>query len=183
LDTYEGLTTKVKKDYDDDDENSSDEENGALLEEHVCLASTMMGDKHWTTNLTMLLHLDRRISAMSQQMLTTQELPGMDEIAEAIDSLQRISRFVENLNLDLDPGFVIGDVTIGISRLLVSLGDRKSQIYGAEWVGKIDCYVRTFCSDSLHKVVEALSVAWKQHDRDRDSNADDGQTKKKARVT
>jgi hypothetical protein len=37
----------------------------------------------------------------------------VDEIGEVIDSLQSISRFVESLYLDLDPGFLIGDVTMG----------------------------------------------------------------------
>ena len=172
---------RIKKKNDGDD---SDEENDALLEEHVSLASTMMGNQHWTTNLTLLLHLDRRLSSMSQQMITTQELPDMEEVAEAIDSLQRISRFVNSLNLDLDPGFVIGDVTIGVARTLVSLGDEKSQRYGAEWLSKIENYVSKFGSDGVQKVVATLKDAWKKHDRKDDLNAveDDGNIKKKPKI-
>jgi uncharacterized protein with von Willebrand factor type A (vWA) domain len=180
LDTYESLTKDKKKNNEDEIE----EENDALLEEHVSLASTMMGNQHWTTNLTLLLHLGRRLSSMSQQMITTQELPDLEEVAEAIDSLQRISRFVESLNLELDPGFVIGDVTIGVARTLVSLGDEKSQRYGAEWLSKIEKYVKKFGDDGLQKVVATLTVAWKKPDRKRDSNAAeyDGDMKKKAKL-
>jgi hypothetical protein len=154
------------------------------LEENVSLASTMMGNQHWTTNLTLLLHLGCRLSSMSHQMITTQELPDLEEVAEAIDSLQRISRFVESLNLELDPGFVLGDVTIGVARTLVSLGDEKSQRYGAEWLSKIEKYVKKFGDDGLQKVVATLKVAWKKHDRKCDSNAAeyDGDMKKKPKV-
>jgi hypothetical protein len=172
----------------DDDDDDDDDEN-AVLGEHVGLASTMMGDKHWTTNLTLLLHLDDRLSTMSSRMVATQELPDLDDIAEAIDSLQRISRFVESLDLLLDPGHLLGDVTIGIARLLVSLGDEKSQKYGAEWLDKINDYVTKFGTDGLQKVVTALGGAWKKHGRtndydDNDDDEEDGSTatkKKKSR--
>jgi len=143
----------------------------------------MMGDKHWTTNLTLLLYLDRRLSAMSQHMLTTQELPEMDEVAEAIDNLQRIKRFVDSLKLDMDPGHVLGDVIIGIARTLVSLGDEKSQKYGAEWLSHIDNYVQHFGSEGLQKVVSSLKVAWEKHDRSIDSEIGDSQNQKKKAKT
>ncbi|KAL3917216.1 MAG: hypothetical protein SGILL_004814 [Bacillariaceae sp.] len=169
LETYEALnsTGTTKEDSD---------ENHAVLEEHVGLASTMMGNKHWTTNLTLLLHLDRRLSTMSKQMLTTQELPEMEEVAEAIDSLQRVYQYIDSLQLDLDKGHILGDVTIGVARTLVSLGDEKSQKYGAEWLDKIGVYVETFGDEGLQKVVAALKWAWKK--RESNGNDHDKESKK-----
>lgn len=184
LDTHEGLNkakeTSGNAVHDDDD---NEEENNAVLEEHVGLASTMMGDKHWTTNLMLLLHLDSRLAGMSTNMLTSQEPPEMEDIAEAIDSLERISRFVDSLSLKIDPGHLLGDVTIGIARTLVSLGDEKSQKYGAEWLDKIDDYTTLFGSDGLQKVVAALRVAWKKHGRTNDGeNTPSGSKQKQART-
>lgn len=156
--------------------NNDDEE---ILEEHISLASTIMGDKHWTTNLLLLLYLDRRLSDMSSAMLTTQEIPEMEDVAEAIDTLQRVSRFVESLKLKLDPGHLLSDVIIGIGRTLVSLGDAKSQKYGAEWLDKIYDYVETFESEGRQKVVSKLRVAWKAHEQKRGSSEDMNKTKKK----
>lgn len=158
LKSQEGTTARKRAEPD-----AQDDEN---LEEHVGLASTIMGDKHWTTNLLLLLHLDRRLSSISSAMLTTQELPEMDEIAEVIDSLQRVCRFVESQSLRLHPGHILGDVIIGTARALVSLGDEKSQKYGAEWLEKITDYVNKFENEGRQKVVAALSVAWKERDSD-----------------
>jgi len=177
LDTYDDGQTKNNTTNKSNDEDEDEKE--AILEEHAGLASTLMGAKHWTSNLTLLLHLDRRLKAMSQRMMVTQELPEEDEVAEAIDTLQRISRFVDSLKLDMDPGHLLGDVTIGTARMLISLGDEKSQKYGAEWLNKIDDYVDQFANDGLRKVVTVLKVAWKKHGR---SNDDGDNKKKKAKV-
>ena len=176
LETYASLHTRNGETKSSLDTAQDNDENDALLEEHLSLASTMMGRKHWTTNLMLLLHLDRRLSSMSKQMLTTQELPEMEEVAEAIDSLQRLYDYVDSLQLDLDHGHVLGDVTIGVARTLVSLGDRKSQKYGSEWLEKIDAYVVTFGDEGLQKVVAALKGAWKKHDQNGGDN--DKQSKK-----
>ena len=152
-----------KKEGDDDGDNE-------FLEESLGLATTIMGDRHWTTNLLRLLHLDHRLSLMSEAMLTMQEMPEMEDIAEAIDSLQRVERFVHSLDLKLDSGHILCDVIIGISRTLVSLGDIKSQKYGAQWLGKISDYVEMFESEGRQKVVSALIVAWKKHDTEGESH-------------
>ena len=152
------------------------------LEENASLASTMMGDKHWTSNLALLLHLDRRLKAMSQQMVITQEMPDEADIAEAIDSLMRISRFVDSLKLDIDPAHLLSDVTIGIARMLISLGDEKSQKYGAEWLSKIEDYVDHFSDSGVQKVVSVLKVAWKKHRRSDGNDEKEGAKKKKARI-
>ena len=155
----------MKRDGDDEEE-----EGNTLLEENLGLATTIMGDRHWTTNLMKLLHLDHKLSLMSQAMLTMQEMPEMEDVAEAIDSLQRVERFVQSLNLKMDSGHILCDVIIGISRTLVSLGDIKSQKYGAQWLGKISDYVEMFESEGRQKVVSALIVAWKKHDTEGESH-------------
>lgn len=177
LDTYDDMQTKSSNRNIDEDEESE------LLEEHTSLANTMMGDKHWTSNLTLLFHLDRRLKAMSQQMVVTQQLPEEEDIAEAIDSLQRITRFVDSLKLDIDPGHLLGDVTIGTARMLISLGDEKSQKYGAEWLSKIEDYVNKFSDKGVQKVVSVLKVAWMKHSRSNDdADKDDSRKKKKAKI-
>lgn len=164
--TYmDSIKSGIKKGGDDDDE-----EEDTVLEEYLGLATTIMGDRHWATNLLKLLHLDQRLSLLSQAMLTMQEMPEMEEVAEAIDSLQRVERFVQSLDLNLDPGHIIGDVVIGISRTLVSLGDIKSQKYGAQWLDKIADYVEKFESEGRQKVVSALKVAWKTHEAESESD-------------
>jgi hypothetical protein len=168
-------TSSTKKGSDDDDDD------GEVLEEHVSLASTMMGDKHWTTNLLLMMYLDRCLSTMSQAMLTTQELPDMEAVAEAVDSLERVSRYIASLNLKLDSGHVMGDAVIGVARTLVSLGDAKSQKYGAEWLDKIADYVNKFEFEGRQKVVAALRVAWKKHERE--DQEDDIEAHKKAKTT
>jgi uncharacterized protein YgfB (UPF0149 family) len=164
----------VKKD--DEDEQEEEEQ---VLEEYVSLASTVLGDKHWTTNLLLLMHLDRRLSTLSQQMITTQEPPALDDVAEAIDSLERVVRFVQGLELSLHMGHVLDNCFLGIARALVSLGDQKSQKYAATWLEKIQPYVDLFESEGRQKVVQALSVAWKQHGENRNEG---GPTKKKVKT-
>jgi hypothetical protein len=58
--------------------DEEEEEEEQVLEEYVSLASTVMGDKDWTTDLLLLMHLDRRLSTLSQQMLKTQEPNAQD---------------------------------------------------------------------------------------------------------
>ena len=183
LDTYDNQnkskTTQITlSDSDDDDE----ETDLMILEEHISLSDTMLGDRHWTTNLLRLLYLDRRLKIMSQKMITTQELPEMEDVAEAIDSLQRVSRYVDSINLKLHPGHIIGDVTVGVARTLVSLGDEKSCRYATEWLEKVDEYVDKYGDDGLQKVVAALKVAWKKHARDDDRDPSKGRESKKTKT-
>ena len=46
----------------------------------------------------------------------------------------------------------------------VSLGDVKSRKYAAEWIEKVEDYVRKFEGEGMIKVVEALKEAWKRDD-------------------
>lgn len=171
LDTLGDTSTKAPGRGNNKGDEDDEEEEDSVLEEHLGLASTIMGDRHWTTNLLKLVHLDRRLSLMSQTMLTTQELPEIEDVAEAIDSLQRLERFVQSLGLKLGEGHVLGDVIIGVARTLVSLGDVKSQKYGAEWLEKIDDYINKFESEGRQKVVAALKVAWTNNEEAKEDHS------------
>ena len=176
LEDRQAAMTSRKKSSGEDSGDEMDQ-NDELLEEHISLSSTVTGAKHWTTNLLLLIHLDRRLSNMSQVMLTTQELPEMEDIAEVIDSLERVCRFVEGLDLKLHHGHIVADAVIGVARMLVSLGDEKSQKYAAEWLDKLGDYVNLFETEGRQKVVETLKQSWKKHK----SNDGDEPVKKKAK--
>ena len=161
-----------------DKDSQNDEE---ILEGHISLSRAILGDKHWATNLLLLLYLDHRLSTITQVMLTTQENPEMEDVAEVIDGLQRVCRFVDYLDLKLAAGHVLGDVIIGVSRTLVSFGDLKSQKYGAEWLDQIIDYVDEFESEGRQKVVGALRTAWMKHDREA-TDGNGGQATKRAKI-
>lgn len=156
-------------DHDDDDDDEDDEDvQDELLEQHLSMSSSVLGAKHWTTNLLMLLQVDRNLQSIHGAMLTAGDegdsSPDMDRIAATVDSLERILRFVTALDLHLHHGHITGEVIIGLARALVALGDKKSQTYAAEWLDKIEKdYVARFCSPGLQKVVHSLQAAWQQN--------------------
>ena len=50
-------------------------------------------------------------------------------------------------------------------RILVSLGDVKSQQYAAEWLEKLDeggAFIENFENEGMQKVIGALKVAWQR---------------------
>ena len=162
------LVNDENNDVDDDDD---DEVQDEMLDHHIRMASSILGAKHWTTNLLLLLQVDRNLQTLHGAMLTAESSPSktstpdLDSIAATVDSLERIIRFVQGLDghLKLHMGHLVGDVIIGLARALVALGDPKSQTYAAEWLEKIDDdYVQRFASPGLQKVVVALKTAW-QH--------------------
>lgn len=168
--TAEKARDKERDDNDDeeDDEDASD----AVLEQHLSLASSMLGARHWTTNLLYLQYLERQLRAMHITQLTQQgQPPEEDQIAECIDALQRIKRFAQGVCLKLHIGHVTCGVTVGVARTLVSLGDVKSQKYAAQWLQDIqNDYVQVFEDENVQKVVKSLSEAWLRHEVDDDNN-------------
>lgn len=174
-------TTKSKSRVVDPHRDDDDDDETALirterLEQHLSMASSVLGAKHWATNLVMLLQLDQTLAAFHARILLTgQQKNGNDEddddddekletIAEAIDMLERIVRFVEGLGLKLHMGHLLSGVIIGTARALVSLGDVKSQKYAADWLDKIDAdYVaKKFEPEGIVRVVQTLQVAWRR---------------------
>jgi hypothetical protein len=100
-------------------------------------------------------------------LLQNNNTPDMDTVAQAVDLLQRLYCFEEGLALELDKGHLLADVTVGVARALVCLGDVKSQKYAAEWLAKISEYVEIFESDGIKKVVETLGQAWQRKEEER----------------
>lgn len=157
-------------------------------EQLLQLASSCLGARHWTTNLLLLMHLDRSLKKLSSEMITTGNPPDLTQVAELIDYLQRLVRYVDSLSLSLHFGHLLGNVIIGVARTLVSLGDHKSKKYAAEWLSKIqDDYVAYFESCDMKKVVETLAVAWEKGDDDKDEmmmqeDDDYGESNKRAKL-
>ena len=172
---------------DDDDDYIVIQQQQQLLE----LASSVLGARHWTTNLLLLHHLSSTLKNLNRRQLLhsiqQQQQAGPNnnnnntavdelEIAETVDSLQRLTRYWDGLGLALQVrGHALADVTVGVARLLVSLGDVKSQRYAAEWLAPLSTstYLEHFASDGLRTVVTTLQTAWKQHLRNNDDDGDD----------
>jgi deoxyinosine 3'endonuclease (endonuclease V) len=96
--------------------------------------------------------------------------PELMQVAELIDSLERLYRFVDELGLQLHIGHLLGNVVIGVARTLVTLGDTKSKKYASEWSQKVTDYVENFESDDMKKVLTTLQVAWQKEEEEQDSN-------------
>lgn len=145
------------------DEEQTQEEEAWETQLHE-LTYSVAGANHWTTNMISLTRLDRILKQHHTLMIQSGEPPSMEEIAETIDSLQRISRFVDGLELKLDMGHLLSDVVIGVARTLVGLGDKKSKAYASEWVGKIKKYSDLFEAPGMQKVVATLLKAGDEND-------------------
>ena len=133
-------------------------------EQLLQLASSVLGARHWATNLLLLMRLDRTLQKMHSDMITTQNIPDLVEVAELIDSLQRLCQYTDGLDLNLHMGHLLGNAVIGVARTLVTLGDLKSKKYASEWLAKVNDYVVHFESDDMKKVVQTLQLAWQQED-------------------
>lgn len=179
----EGFTSQKGMEIDDDE----DERNTLLemTERLSALSRSVLGNQHWMTNLLLLILLGRKLSLLHAAMLcSTDEDDGIDsvEIAECIDSLQRIWKYVENLKLRSHAGHLLGNVTVGVSRVLIGMNDLKSMKYGAEWATKVNegYFACGFEGESSAKVVETLINAWKR--KVTCENDDEEQPNKKIKI-
>lgn len=159
-DRFVGKSSDDGRNTDSDAANAEHEIDGQLFH----LASSVLGARHWTTNLVALSILERQLSAIHSATLMGEAAPDLTELAECIDTLQRLWDFVGDLDLHLDPGHLLSGPTIGVARALVSLGDIKSRKYAAQWVKKVEAYVRAFEGEGMRKVVESLIKAWERDD-------------------
>ena len=153
----------------EEDANDAEQEMDEQLHH---LASSVLGARHWTTNLMALSILERQLSAIHSATLMGGSAPDLTELAECIDTLQRLWDFVGGLDLRADAGHLLSGPTIGVARALVSLGDVKSRRYAAEWVARVEDYVLKFEGDDMVKVVDALKEAWKRNDLEAVINED-----------
>jgi hypothetical protein len=166
------------------DEDHEDVER-EMLEICITMSSSIVGAKHWATNLPLLLLLDCQLQEIHDDLMTnditstagaTVKKEIIQRLGEVIDSLERICRYVDNLHLRLHRGHLLGNVIIGVARALVSFGDVKSQQYAATWLERIcstsdhdqnnqeNDFVTVFETKMIRKVVVALQSAWSRHD-------------------
>jgi hypothetical protein len=170
LEQYKQQDPNSKTLSEQDDNETQDEEEEqleSLLQEHLSLASSVLGARHWTTNLLLLLYLDRGLKQYNRKLIFQQTADDdmQLDLAEHIDHLQKITQFVKRLQLHLHPGHLLSDVIVGIARALVSLGDVKSAQYATRWLDHLNGY-EPFLSEALVKVVDSLKNAWKRMEDD-----------------
>lgn len=163
-------------DTDQKEKKANNEEDQEMLEKLSCLSSSVLGSRHWCTNIILISILGRKLTMMHTAMLFHSTAAGkkgkgqssegvdMTELAECIDSLQRLWQFVTRLGLRSHPGHLLGSLTIGVARVLIGLGDEKSMEYGAQWATKVDgsYYQRGFEGDGMIKVVDAMVSSCKR---------------------
>jgi hypothetical protein len=130
------------------------------------LSCSVAGTLHWTTNIVSFMRLNRALKRHHSSMIQSGENPDLEEVAEAIDMLERLCRFIDGLGLKLHMGHVLSNEVMGVARTLVSLGDEKSKKYAADWVGKIKGYTDVFASEGMQKVVASLLNAWETRDNE-----------------
>jgi len=177
----------------DDDREELQEE---MTERLLCLSYSVLGSKHWCTNLLLVQSLGRKLSAIHSSMLfsSTNKKNGkgkskggdidsvdMADVAECVDSLQRLFSYIEGLKLQNSHlGHLLGNITIGVSRVLIGLGDVKSMKYGSEWVEKVNDYFNcNFEGPGMVKVVDTLLNAWKRKNDDSDSKESQSSSKRR----
>ncbi len=157
----------------DDDEGERDVAL-EMTERLSCLSFSVMGAKHYLTNLLTCVMLGRKLSALNAAILCNsakgsksgdaESAVDPTEVAECIHSLEQLSNFVESLGLKSHPGHLIGNLNVGIARVLIGFGDLKSMKYGSTFIDKVldDYFKLDFEGDGMIKVVETLSGAWKR---------------------
>ncbi|KAI2495629.1 SET domain-containing protein [Fragilaria crotonensis] len=141
-----------------EEDDEADEEWEEQMNQLTC---SVAGALHWTTNLVTLMRLNRLLKRQHSVMLQTGENPEPEEIAETIDMLERLCRFMNGLELNLHIGHVLSTVIIGVARTLVSLGDEKSQMYAGRWISQVKDFSDVFDSDGMQRVVKSLLEAGK----------------------
>lgn len=125
------------------------------------MSLSVLGPKHWATNLMHLSLLDRSLSSFNAAMLLG-EAPSFDELGESCDSLQRLWHYCDGLKLKVGSLPILFKQTLGVSRSLVSLGDMKSKKYASQWINRSDMtsYAVAFEREGMAKVVDAIDKAW-----------------------
>ncbi len=156
-------------------------EMAEMTERLLSLSYSVLGSKHYCTNLLLLQNLGKTLSGLNSTMMcnsmqtdkkrkrgkngdsTSATEVDLTEVAESIDMLERCYKFINGLKLKSHPGHLLGNVTIGISRVLIGLGDVTSMKFGAEWAEKVEDYFACGFDDcGMIKVVTTLKNAWKR---------------------
>jgi SET domain len=179
VDTLKGSTNSVASTRDpaaEDEKEASILIHAEQMEQLLRLSGSVLGAKHWTTNMLLLLQLNQTLTQLNARAILNATGSDHDDdeedietsIAEAIDMLERVVRFVEGLQLKLHMGHLLSSVIVGTARALVGLGDVKSQTYAAKWLDIIADFVDKFESVGVQAVVHRLHVAWQRDKGDED---------------
>ncbi|KAL3794055.1 hypothetical protein HJC23_008943 [Cyclotella cryptica] len=173
--TIEYMTTAEDKVYDwmesnklnekEEDESTGQDMDRSLLQ----MATATCGSKHWTTQMLNLAIIEENLANLQATLMTIN--PEEDEkmmeeiftdIAECADGIEKAFSYAKSLKLNLDPAHWLFDYVMGLGRILVGLGDEKSQKYGGEWITRVENYANKFEGDAMKKVVSAIKNAWKR---------------------
>lgn len=168
----EGL--KVQAQIDDDEEERATKIE--LTERMACLATSVLGAKHYASSLLTFVSLSAKLSLIHCRMLCESADQGsggdqeelMSDIAECIDSLERVINYLESIGLQSHFGQLVGNACIGVARVLIGFGDEKSVKYGCTFLSKVyDNYFKlSFEGEGMKKVVEALMSKNASHNND-----------------
>jgi hypothetical protein len=151
-----------------DDQEDERAQKIEMTERLACLATSVLGAKHWASNLLLFVNLSAKLSLLHATMLCKSVKGGkkkedddaevMNDIAECIDSLERVIAYVESLSLKCHFGHLVGNVCVGVARVLVGFGDIKSMKYGSSFAERVyDDYFRLgFEGEGMEKVVDTL---------------------------
>ncbi|KAL7486116.1 hypothetical protein ACHAW6_015965 [Cyclotella cf. meneghiniana] len=150
--------------------NEEDESNGQDMERSLLqMATATCGSKHWTTHILNMAIIEENLASLHATLMTLN--PEEDEkimeeiltdIAECADGIEKAFAYAASLKLNLDPAHWLFDYVLGLGRILVGLGDEKSQKYGSEWITRVESYANKFEGDATKKVVSAIKNAWKR---------------------
>ena len=134
------------------------------------MATATCGAKHWTTQILNLDIIEETLANLHATLMSIDpenEEKMMEEIftdiAECADGIEKAFEYAKSLKLNLDPAHWLFDYVLGLSRLLVGLGDEKSQKYGADWIARVEDYTVKYESEGMKKVVGAIKNAWKRN--------------------
>lgn len=148
--------------------NDMSEEEQEVDRSLLQMATATCGSRHWTTQILNLTIIEETLANLQATLLTMEQDDEkmMEEvftdIAECADGIEKAFAYAKSLKLNLDPAHWLFDYVLGLSRILVGLGDEKSQKYGADWIERVEDYADKYESEGMRKVVSAIKNAWKR---------------------
>jgi hypothetical protein len=168
-----------------DDEEEERATKIEMTERLASLASSVLGSRHWATILVTFVMLSAKLSLIHATMLCrsvqgsgsesddkrndnstddSDESGLMTDVAECVDSLERIMEYVESLKLKSHVGHLVGNVAVGVARALIGFGDVKSMKYGSTFASRVydDYFKLGYEGEAMEKVVDTLINAWKR---------------------
>ena len=178
-----------------DEEEDSRANKIEMTERLACLSTSVLGAKHWASDLLLFVNLSAKLSLLHASMLCKsaggsdgkgekksedEDADLMNDIAECIDSLERVIAYVESLSLKCHFGHLVGNVSVGVARVLVGFGDVKSMKYGSSFAERVydDYFKLGFEGEGMIKLVDTLINAWKKKSGVKEEGAEGPQKKK-----